>query len=63
MDFINASMGFLYNLGAVDADEELQKLGYVLAKLPVDAIVGKMLILSVVSCIPGNEVHSGSSFF
>ncbi|KAI8375433.1 P-loop containing nucleoside triphosphate hydrolase protein [Blakeslea trispora] len=48
MDSINASMDFLYNLGAVDEEENLLGLGSVLAKLPIDAIVGKMLLLGVV---------------
>ncbi|KAF1807654.1 putative ATP-dependent RNA helicase DHX34 [Mucor lusitanicus] len=48
MDFINSSMDFLFNLGAIDANEKLLGLGSVLSKLPVDCIVGKMLILGVV---------------
>ncbi|KAI8083313.1 P-loop containing nucleoside triphosphate hydrolase protein [Gilbertella persicaria] len=48
IDYINSSMEFLYNLGAVDQDENLLGLGSVLAKLPVDATVGKMLLLGVV---------------
>lgn len=49
VDFINASMDFLHNLGAVDSNENLLGLGSVLAELPVDSIVGKMLIMGVVS--------------
>ncbi|KAI8988337.1 P-loop containing nucleoside triphosphate hydrolase protein [Mycotypha africana] len=48
IEHINSSMKFLYNLGAIDAHENLLGLGSVLAKLPVDVIVGKMLILGVV---------------
>ncbi|KAL9551091.1 hypothetical protein MBANPS3_004422 [Mucor bainieri] len=48
MDFINSSMDFLFNLGAIDPNEKLLGLGSVLSKLPVDCIVGKMLILGVV---------------
>lgn len=48
MDFINASMDFLHNLGAIDSNENLLGLGSVLAELPVDSIVGKMLIMGVV---------------
>jgi HrpA-like RNA helicase len=48
MDFINSSMDFLSNLGAIDANEKLLGLGSVLSRLPVDCIVGKMLILGVV---------------
>lgn len=50
MDFINSSMDFLFNLGAINANEKLLGLGSVLSKLPVDCIVGKMLILGV-ACI------------
>lgn len=49
MDFINASMDFLHNLGAIDKNENLLSLGFVLAELPVDSVVGKMLIMGVVS--------------
>jgi HrpA-like RNA helicase len=48
MDFINSSMDFLYNLGAIDSKERLLELGSVLANLPVDATIGKMLVLGVV---------------
>ncbi|KAI8642814.1 P-loop containing nucleoside triphosphate hydrolase protein [Parasitella parasitica] len=48
VDFINSSMDFLFNLGAIDVEENLLGLGSVLSKLPVDCIVGKMLILGVV---------------
>jgi HrpA-like RNA helicase len=48
MDTINASMDFLHDLGAIDTNENIMGLGSVLAQLPVDAVVGKMLILGVV---------------
>jgi HrpA-like RNA helicase len=48
MDFINSSMDFLYKLGAIDSKERLLGLGSVLANLPVDATIGKMLVLGVV---------------
>ncbi|GAN03267.1 ATP-dependent RNA helicase DHX34 isoform X5 [Mucor ambiguus] len=51
MDFINSSMDFLFNLGAIDANEKLLGLGLVLSKLPVDCIVGKMLILGVFNIV------------
>jgi HrpA-like RNA helicase len=35
-------------LGALDSNENITGLGAVLAQLPVDAIVGKMLILGMV---------------
>lgn len=47
IDTINLSMDFLHNIGAIDANENLLGLGSVLAQLPVDSIVGKMLILGV----------------
>ncbi|PHZ12771.1 P-loop containing nucleoside triphosphate hydrolase protein [Rhizopus microsporus ATCC 52813] len=48
IDAINASIDFLQNLGALDSNENITGLGAVLAQLPVDAIVGKMLILGMV---------------
>ncbi|KAI8875148.1 P-loop containing nucleoside triphosphate hydrolase protein, partial [Backusella circina FSU 941] len=48
MDTINASMDFLHDLGAIDTSENIMGLGSVLGQLPVDAVVGKMLILGVV---------------
>lgn len=47
---MNASIDFLHNLGALDTKENVTGLGSVLSQLPVDAIVGKMLILGVVKC-------------
>lgn len=49
MDAVNVSMEFLHNLGALDADENITGLGRVLANLPVDAIIGKMLLMATVS--------------
>lgn len=49
MHAVHASIAFLQNLGALDQHEQITGLGSVLAQLPVDAIVGKMLILGVVS--------------
>ncbi|KAF7726559.1 DEAH (Asp-Glu-Ala-His) box polypeptide 34 [Apophysomyces ossiformis] len=45
---INASMDFLQNLGAIDVSENIRPLGAVLANLPVDAIIGKMLVMATV---------------
>ncbi|KAG0168835.1 DEAH (Asp-Glu-Ala-His) box polypeptide 34 [Apophysomyces sp. BC1015] len=47
-DAINASMEFLRNLGAVDASENIMALGTILADLPVDSIIAKMLIMATV---------------
>lgn len=41
-------MEFLRNLGAIDSSENITSLGRVLADLPVDAIIGKMLIMATV---------------
>ena len=41
-------MEFLQNLGAVDHAENIMGLGTVLANLPVDAIIGKMLLMATV---------------
>ncbi|KAI9491621.1 P-loop containing nucleoside triphosphate hydrolase protein [Zychaea mexicana] len=48
IDAVNASMNFLQNLGAVDSTERILGLGTVLANLPVDAIIGKMLLMATV---------------
>ncbi|KAI8064692.1 P-loop containing nucleoside triphosphate hydrolase protein [Gongronella butleri] len=45
---IEASLVLLQNLGALDQDEEITALGQVLANLPVDAVIGKMLLLGLV---------------
>ncbi|KAI7886742.1 P-loop containing nucleoside triphosphate hydrolase protein [Lichtheimia hyalospora FSU 10163] len=47
-DAINASMEFLQNLGALDNAENITGLGTVLANLPVDAVIGKMLLMATV---------------
>ncbi|KAI9025180.1 P-loop containing nucleoside triphosphate hydrolase protein [Phycomyces nitens] len=47
-DALNASMEFLQNLGAIDASENIMALGKILADLPVDTIIGKMLIMATV---------------
>ncbi|XP_047333624.1 DExH-box ATP-dependent RNA helicase DExH7, chloroplastic [Impatiens glandulifera] len=41
---INSAVSLLYEVGAIGNDEELTPLGYHLAKLPVDVLIGKMLI-------------------
>ncbi|KAL0096683.1 P-loop containing nucleoside triphosphate hydrolase protein [Phycomyces blakesleeanus] len=47
-DALNASMEFLQNLGAIDVSENIMALGKILADLPVDTIIGKMLIMATV---------------
>nr|GFB26351.1 DExH-box ATP-dependent RNA helicase DExH7, chloroplastic-like [Tanacetum cinerariifolium] len=39
---ITSAVSLLYEVGAVDGDEELTPLGYHLAKLPVDVLIGKL---------------------
>lgn len=41
-------MEFLQNLGALDHAENITGLGTVLANLPVDAVIGKMLLMATV---------------
>ena len=41
-------MEFLQNLGALDNAENITGLGTVLANLPVDAVIGKMLLMATV---------------
>ncbi|KAK9162124.1 hypothetical protein Syun_003026 [Stephania yunnanensis] len=41
---IASALSVLYEVGAVEGNEELTPLGYHLAKLPVDVLIGKMLI-------------------
>ncbi|KAL3515702.1 hypothetical protein ACH5RR_022604 [Cinchona calisaya] len=41
---IRSAISLLYEVGAIQGDEELTPLGYHLAKLPVDVLIGKMLI-------------------
>ncbi|KAF5961534.1 hypothetical protein HYC85_002743 [Camellia sinensis] len=38
---INSAISLLYEVGAIERDEELTPLGYHLAKLPVDVLIGK----------------------
>ncbi|XP_024004322.1 DExH-box ATP-dependent RNA helicase DExH4, chloroplastic [Eutrema salsugineum] len=41
---INSAISLLRKVGAVEGDEELTPLGHHLAKLPVDVLIGKMLL-------------------
>lgn len=41
---IRSAISLLYEVGAIQGNEELTPLGYHLAKLPVDVLIGKMLI-------------------
>ncbi|XP_059648206.1 DExH-box ATP-dependent RNA helicase DExH7, chloroplastic isoform X1 [Cornus florida] len=41
---MNSAISLLYEVGAIERDEELTPLGYHLAKLPVDVLIGKMML-------------------
>ncbi|CAI9103779.1 OLC1v1002330C1 [Oldenlandia corymbosa var. corymbosa] len=41
---IASAISLLYEVGAIEGEEQLTPLGYHLAKLPVDVLIGKMLI-------------------
>lgn len=45
---IEASVQLLQNLGALDQAERITNLGMVLANLPVDTVIGKMILLGYV---------------
>ncbi|KAL6515211.1 hypothetical protein OROHE_018843 [Orobanche hederae] len=43
-DAIVSAVSSLYEVGAIEGNEELTPLGYHLAKLPVDVLIGKMML-------------------
>jgi len=45
IDAIDTAMSFLLEQGAVWQDETLTPIGLMLSKLPVDIVIGKMLIM------------------
>ncbi|KAL8151665.1 hypothetical protein V2J09_021473 [Rumex salicifolius] len=45
---VSSAISLLHEVGAVDGNEELTPLGYHLAKLPVDLLVGKMMVYSAI---------------
>ncbi|XP_057466071.1 DExH-box ATP-dependent RNA helicase DExH7, chloroplastic-like isoform X1 [Actinidia eriantha] len=45
---INSAISLLYEVCAIEGDEELTPLGYHLAKLPVDVLIGKMMIYGAI---------------
>ncbi|KAI8901950.1 hypothetical protein BC833DRAFT_617188 [Globomyces pollinis-pini] len=53
---IAASLEKLHNLGCIDWNENITDLGRVLAALPVDAVLGKMLVLGTISELLGPVV-------
>ncbi|CAK9165419.1 unnamed protein product [Ilex paraguariensis] len=48
---INSAISLLYEVGAIEGDEELTPLGYHLAKLPVDVLIGKQKYILVSAAI------------
>jgi ATP-dependent RNA helicase DHX29 len=68
---ISSAVDLLYKVGAFEGHEELSPLGYHLAKLPVDVLIGKMMlygaifgclspILSVAAFLPGSPGQPGN---
>ncbi|KAL5704172.1 RNA helicase [Ranunculus cassubicifolius] len=47
---MTSALSTLYEVGAIEGDEELTPLGYHLAKLPVDVLIGKMMIYGGIFC-------------
>ena len=45
IDAVVESIAFLHDMGALDQNEALTPLGYILAKLPIEPRLGKMIIL------------------
>lgn len=41
---VTSAISLLYEVGALEGDEQLTPLGYHLAKLPVDVLIGKMML-------------------
>ncbi|CAA7396962.1 unnamed protein product [Spirodela intermedia] len=49
---ISSAIGTLCEVGAIDGDEKMTPLGYHLAKLPVDVLIGKMMLYGALfSCL------------
>ncbi|OVA04113.1 Helicase [Macleaya cordata] len=58
---MSSAISILYEVGAIEGDEELTPLGYHLAKLPVDVLIGKMMIYGgIFGCL--SPILSISSF-
>ncbi|KAK4804565.1 hypothetical protein SAY86_004382 [Trapa natans] len=45
---MNSAIGLLYEVTALEGNEELTPLGYHLAKLPVDVLIGKMMLYGAI---------------
>ena len=48
MSSIENSVVFLKEQGAITADEKLTPIGTMLSRLPVDVVIGKMLIMGTI---------------
>ncbi|KEH32765.1 ATP-dependent RNA helicase [Medicago truncatula] len=48
IEAIDSAMSLLYEVGALEGDEELTPLGHHLAKLPVDVLIGKMMLYGAI---------------
>ncbi|KAI5414337.1 hypothetical protein KIW84_040007 [Lathyrus oleraceus] len=48
IEAIDSAMSLLYEVGALEGDEELTPLGHHLAKLPVDVLIGKMMVYGAI---------------
>ncbi|XP_047164207.1 DExH-box ATP-dependent RNA helicase DExH7, chloroplastic isoform X2 [Vigna umbellata] len=48
VEAMDSAISLLYEVGALEGDEELTPLGHHLAKLPVDVLIGKMLLYGAI---------------
>ncbi|KAF7842782.1 DExH-box ATP-dependent RNA helicase DExH7, chloroplastic isoform X1 [Senna tora] len=48
VEAMDSAISLLYEVGALEEDEELTPLGHHLAKLPVDVLIGKMMLYSAI---------------
>ncbi|XP_028762861.1 DExH-box ATP-dependent RNA helicase DExH7, chloroplastic isoform X2 [Neltuma alba] len=48
VEAVNSAISLLYEVGALEGDEELTPLGHHLAKLPVDVLIGKMMLYGAI---------------
>ncbi|MED6199651.1 hypothetical protein PIB30_077897, partial [Stylosanthes scabra] len=48
IEAVNSALSLLYEVGALEGDEQLTPLGHHLAKLPVDVLIGKMMLYGAI---------------
>ncbi|KAJ1400427.1 P-loop containing nucleoside triphosphate hydrolase [Sesbania bispinosa] len=48
IEAMNSAISLLYEVGALEGNEELTPLGHHLAKLPVDVLIGKMMLYGAI---------------